>query len=94
MTRDPCPNPDVMRDVYAERCTCGKKLSVTGQVLAHAYDHVKLPPIKPVTTRINLHRAGCPCCGKAITAEAPADMPPGSPFGPGIVALVTYLRGC
>ena len=23
-------------------------------------------------------------------AEPPADMPPGSPFGPGIVALVTY----
>jgi hypothetical protein len=21
-------------------------------------------------------------------------MPPGSPFGPGIVALVTYLHGC
>jgi transposase len=94
VTRELCPNPDVMRDVYAERCTCGKKLSATGQVLAHAYDHVELPPIKPVTTRINLHRAGCPCCGKAITAEAPADMPPGSPFGPGIVALVTYLHGC
>src|SRR5580704_7404035 len=25
-------------------------------------------------------------------AEPPADMPPGSPFGPGIVALVTYLH--
>jgi transposase len=29
-----------------------------------------------------------------VTAEPPADMPPGSPFGPGIVALVTYLHGC
>jgi transposase len=64
------------------------------QVLAHAYDHVELPPIKPVTTRINVHRADCPCCGKTITAEPPADMPPGSPFGPGIVALVTYVHGC
>ncbi|MGA7454129.1 MAG: hypothetical protein WBW73_23645, partial [Rhodoplanes sp.] len=42
----------------------------------------------PVTTRINLHRAYCRCCGNTITAEPPADMPPGSPFGPGIVALV------
>jgi transposase len=62
--------------------------------LARAYDHVELPPIKPVTTRINLHRADCRCCGNTITAEPPADMPPGSPFGPGIVALVTYLHGC
>src|SRR5205823_9113028 len=34
----------------------------------------------------------CPCCGTRVTAQAPSDMPTGSPFGPGIVALVTYLR--
>jgi transposase len=62
------------------------------QVLVHAYDHVDFPPIKPVTTRINLFRAVID--GKTVTAEPPADMPPGSPFGPGIVALVTYLHGC
>jgi transposase len=50
--------------------------------------HIELPPIKPVTTRINLHRADCRGCGKTVTAAPPADMPPGSPFGPGIVALV------
>ena len=82
------------RDVHVERCACGAKLPATEQVLARAYDHVELPPIKPITTRINLHCADCPCCGKATTAEPPADMPPGSPFGPGIVALVTYLHGC
>ena len=82
------------RDIYAERCACGAKLPAPDQVLARAYDHVELPRIKPVTTRINLHRADCRCCGNTITAEPPADMPPGSPFGPGIVALVTYLHGC
>ena len=30
---------------------------------------------------------------KSVTAKPPADMPPGSPFGPGTVALVTYLHG-
>jgi glucosamine--fructose-6-phosphate aminotransferase (isomerizing) len=78
--------------VARERCACGA--TAADQVLARAYDHVELPPIKPVTTRINLHRADCRCCGNTITAEPPADMPPGSPFGPGIVALVTYLHGC
>jgi transposase len=94
VTRELCANPDVTRDVHVERCACGAKLPAGEQVLARAYDHVELPPIKPVTTRVNLHRADCPCCGKTTTAEPPADMPPGSPFGPGIVALVTYLHGC
>jgi transposase len=94
VARELCPNPDVTRDIFVERCDCGGKVPREGQVLAHAYDHIELPPIKPVTTRINLHRGNCPCCNKPVTAEPPADMPPGSPFGPGIVALVTYLHGC
>jgi transposase len=94
VARELCPNPDVIRDIFAERCACNGKVPRTGQVLAHAYDHVELPPIKPTTTRINLHSGDCACCGKAVIAEPPADMPLGSPFGPGIVALVTYLHGC
>ena len=84
-------NPDVTRDIYAERCGCGAALSRAGQELAHAYDHVDIPPIKPITTRINLHRGQCPCCKKTTAAKPPIDMPTGSPFGPNIVALVTYF---
>jgi len=89
-----CPNPDVTRDFFAERCACGGKVPLKGQVLAHAYDHIEIPPIRPLTTRNNLYKGDCACCGETVTAEPPADMPPGSPFGPGIVALVTYLHGC
>src|SRR5450631_2431877 len=87
-------NPDATRDVYAERCACGAALAEAGQELARAWDHVDLPPIKPITTRINLFRATCPCCKARVTAQAPADMPEGSPFGPGIKAAVAYLHGC
>jgi len=87
------PNPDHVRDIYVKDCGgCGAKLSETNQPNVHAYDHVDLPPIKPITTRINLHRCDCPRCGKRVTATPPADMPIGSPFGPGIVALVVYLH--
>jgi transposase len=87
-------NPDATRDIYAERCACGGALEAAGQELARAWDHVDLPPVKPVTTRIKLFRATCPCCKARVTAQAPADMPEGSPFGPGIQAAVAYLHGC
>ena len=95
VTRALDPNPDKVREVYAKACTgCGAKLSKADQPDVHAYDHIDLPPIKPVTTRVNLHRGACPCCGKGVAATPPADMPVGSPFGPGIVALVVYLHAC
>jgi transposase len=94
VARELCSNPDATLDFFAERCECSGKVPRTGQVLARAYDHIEIPPIRPWTTRNNLYKGNCACCGKTVTAEPPADMPPGSPFGPGIVALVTYLHGC
>lgn len=89
-----CANPDMIRDVRPDRCACGSALSDEEHTLAHAYDHIDLPPIKPVTTRINLYRARCRCCSRRVTAAAPADMQPGSPFGPGIQSIAAYLHGC
>jgi transposase len=34
----------------------------------HAYDHIDLPPIRPIVTRINRHRGVCPCCQKRVAA--------------------------
>ena len=82
VARELCPNPDVSRDFFAERCDCGGKVPLKGQVLAHAYDHIEIPPIRPWTTRSNLYKGDCSCCGKTVTAKPPADMPPGSPFAP------------
>jgi transposase len=87
-------SPDVTRRFYAERCTCGAALGEAGQELAREYDHIDIPPIRPVTTRIELFRAICPCCKARVMASAPADMPEGTPFGPGIASIVTYLHGC
>jgi transposase len=94
VARELCPNPDATRDVHAERCTCGTTVARDDQTLAHAYDHIDLPPIKPVTTRINLHKGTCPCCKRRVAAAPPADMPPGSPFGAGIVSIAACLHGC
>lgn len=43
-----------------------------------------------MVTRVNIHGGHCACRGKRIAGAPPAGMPVGSPFGPGIVALVIY----
>jgi transposase len=94
VTRALAESPDATRRLYAERCTCGAVLDAAGQSLAKEYDHIDIPPIRPVTTRIELFRATCPCCKARVMAGAPADMPEGTPFGPGIASIVAYLHGC
>src|SRR5215470_11066791 len=66
-------NPDATRRFYAERCACGAVLDEAEQELAKEYDHIDIPPIRPITTRIELFRATCPCCKARVTAGAPAD---------------------
>ena len=94
VTRTLAENPDAIRAIRPDRCACGTALSSDDAELARAFDHIDLPPIKPVTTRVNLYRATCPCCRACVTAAAPADMPEGTPFGPGIASAVAYLHGC
>ena len=85
---------DATRRFFAEHCACGAVLSEAGQELAKEYDHIDIPPIRPITTRVELFRATCPCCKARVTASAPADTPEGTPFGPGIASTITYLHGC
>jgi transposase len=94
ITRQLAKSPDATRRFYAERCRCGAVLDAAGQDLAKEYDHIDIPPIKPVTTRIELFGATCPRCQARVTAGAPADMPEGTPFGASIASIVTYLHGC
>jgi transposase len=86
-------NPDQVVESVAENCPhCDHALKASDQLAFHAYDHIDLPPIRPVVTRIHRHRGVCPCCRKSFSAPAPDGMAPGSPFGPMIQALVIHLH--
>jgi transposase len=86
-------NPDRVIESLAKTCPhCDHALSAEDQPEAHAYDHIDLPPIRPVVTRIHRHRGVCPCCRKSFSAPAPDGMAPGSPFGAMIQALVIHLH--
>src|ERR1019366_311362 len=86
-------NPDRIVEARAEACPhCDHGLTAADQQDFHAYDHMDLPPIRPVVTRVHRHRGTCPCCARAFQAPAPEGMEPGSPFGPGIAALILHLH--
>jgi len=87
------PNPDRIIAGMAERCPhCAQALSPADQPGFQAYDHIELPPMRPVVTRIHRHRGGCPNCRRSFSAPPPAGMPPGSPFGPDLIALIVHLH--
>ena len=86
-------NPDRVVEARAETCPhCAHGLTEADQETFHAYDHVDLPRIRPVVTRVHRHRGVCPCCARGFQAPSPEGMAPGSPFGPGIAALILHLH--
>jgi transposase len=86
-------SPDEVVEALAGSCPhCDHALTEADQAGVFAYDHIDIPPIKPVVTRIHLHRGQCPCCRRKFTAPAPEGMAPGSPFGPNIDALIIHLH--
>lgn len=92
-TRPLTPAPDRTERRVAETCRhCRAVLPAAGQRCRHRYDHIDLPEIRPVVTRVELFGGRCRECGRRYRAEPPASMPPGTPFGPGIRALLAYLH--
>ena len=87
------PHP-TRRLAFNARCCphCQGDVSQAPQWLCQAYDHIDIPAVEPVVTRIHLHGGCCPGCGGRFKASPPAQMPPGSPFGENLRALVIYLR--
>jgi transposase len=79
-------------EAYAQRCPhCARALSKADQPEVVAHDHVELPPVRPMVTRMQCHRGVCPACGH-FCAPPPAGLESGSPFEPGLCALIIHLH--
>ncbi len=93
VTRALAEHPDLTIEATLAACPhCDHALAAADMADIHAYDHIDLPVIRPIVTRVNRHRGVCPCCHKAVAAPAPEGQEPGSPFGPGIASLVLHLH--
>src|SRR5579884_4407750 len=98
-------HPDRVIESYAALCPhCARGLAPADQPgfdagacpraarSADPGDHIELPPLRPVVTRIHRHRGICPGCRRAFSAPPPAGLAPGSPFGPALCALLLPLH--
>ena len=86
-------HPDRTLEARLAACPhCNHPLSLADQVDVHAYDHIDLPPIRPIVTPIHRHRGRCPCCRQRVAAPAPEGFEPGSPFDPELCALIIHLH--
>jgi transposase len=91
-TRPLTPTPDKTERRMAEACGhCGADVSSLVQRRRRRYDHIDLPTLHPIVTRVELFGGRCRC-GRRFCAEAPVGMTPGTPFGPGIRSLLLYLH--
>jgi len=87
------PNPDRVIDRRLATCPkCGAVFPDAWQTPQQVYERIELPPIKPDVTQVRLFGGRCTCCGERVTAEAPAGLEQGSPFGQSIAAMVVYLH--
>jgi transposase len=85
------PNQVVV--AQAKRCPhCQAAVSVATQQLSGIYERIDLPLVKPHITRVERYGGTCPTCQQHYESPVPVGLEPGSPFGPQIAALVTYLR--
>lgn len=92
-TRDLAENPDRIVDSHAEACAhCGTAIPEAAQSVRHAYDHIDLPPMRPIVTRVRLFGCRCPHCRRRARGAPPEAMSPGSPFGDTILSMVAYLH--
>jgi transposase len=87
------PHPDRTIDRRLTTCpNCEAVFPDASQTPQQIYERIELPPVRPDVTQVRLFGGHCACCGERVTAQAPAGLEQGSPFGHSIAAMVVYLH--
>jgi transposase len=91
--RELSAQPDQVVVARARPCPhCQAAVSAAEQQLRGIYERIDLPPVKPHITRVERYGGTCPSCQQSYESPVPVGLEPGSPFGPQIASLLTYLR--
>ena len=85
--------PDEVVEHRAGQCSCCGA-ALTADLLAEAvsvHERIELPEVRPLVTHHRRLPVGCPACGTRVVAPLP-EAAKGTPFGPRLHALATYLK--
>ena len=86
-------DPDHVIIAKAKVCPhCGHQVPAVGPWLQAVYDKIEVPPVQPIVTRVEPYGGRCADCEQTSVAPVPAGLDPGTPVGPSIQSLATYLR--
>ena len=72
---------------------CWEPLPELPDLDAKRYQHIELPPIKPLITEVRRHSVVCAGCRHKTCAAYDADKISASPFGPRLMAVIALLTG-
>ena len=91
--RELSSHPDQVVVARARTCPhCQASVSAAEQQLRGLYERIDLPVVKPHITRVERYGGTCPSCQQTYESPVPVGLEPGSPFGPQMASLLTYLR--
>jgi transposase len=82
---------DHLVDHQPEQCPCCRARLSTDLPTVSEHDTIELPAIKPWIERHRRLAVRCPSCGARVVAPVP-EAAKGTPFGPRIHAVATYLK--
>jgi len=86
-------NPDRVIDHAPQRCPCCRS-TLSPDLPSEAvsvHERIELPEIKPIIEHHRRLAVQCPGCGARVVA-APPSAATGTPFGPRLHAVATYLK--
>ncbi|MFD1984314.1 transposase [Mesorhizobium newzealandense] len=84
---------DRIIDHHPDQCLCCRA-SLSSDLAAETvseHDKIELPAIRPLIERHRRLAVRCPSCGTLVVAAVP-DAAKGTPFGPRVHAVATYLK--
>src|SRR3954447_16967059 len=85
--------PDAVVEHRPDRCSgCGAALAADLPAeTVSAHERIELPEVRPLVTHHRRLAVGCPTCGTRVVAPPP-EAAKGTPFGPRLHAVATYLK--
>ena len=78
------------RPEHCPSCRAALASDLAGEVVS-LHDYIELPQVKPVIERHRRLAVRCPACGARVAAALPPSVK-GTPFGPRLHAVATYLK--